>query len=241
MPKSQIGFVLALVLLAAPAAVASAGTGQSEYEREQVMSAQFDIHPGGTLVVDVPDADVTLRNGSDDRVEIEVWLEARDMERARDRFERMGFNAKGNGDRVQLTAERIRGNGWDWRDWGRFNISVEIVLPRQYDVDLKTGDGDVSVQSQEGVIRLQKSVEPAIGPPAAPRQQSGHDVRARHAELLHVVSATSLQHVFGAGGRHRQVRRNSFRRPVVHEMQQPAVAVRVPPVADRRTEGHDVQ
>ncbi len=157
MPKRQIGFALALVLLVAPAAVASAGTGQSGYEREQVMSAQFDTHAGGTLVVDVPDADVTLRTGSNDQVEIEVWLKARDMDRARDRFERMGFNANGNDDRVELTAERIRGSWWDWRGWGSFNISVEIALPRQYDVDLKTDDGDVSVQSQEGVIRLQTS------------------------------------------------------------------------------------
>ncbi len=63
--------------------------------RELVMSAEFDTRPGGRLTIDVPDADLVLRNGAGDQVAFEIYVTARDMQRGRARFEAMNFRADG--------------------------------------------------------------------------------------------------------------------------------------------------
>jgi len=130
---------------------------QAQETRELVMSADFDTLPGARLTIDVPDADVILRNGASDRVGIEVYLSAGNIERGRARSGAMNFRANGNLGEVSLRADRERGASWDWRDWGGFRITVEVTVPEEYDADVFTEDGDIAVQSLRGVVRLRSS------------------------------------------------------------------------------------
>ena len=142
-------FVLSTLILSSLLASAWAG---SSTPMETVMQEGFDVAPGGTLRVDVPDADLNLKPGGANRVEIEVRLGAKDMEWARERFEAMNFRASGGGREVVLQADRL-GSGLSWRRGG-FWISVEILLPEEFDVDLSTGDGDIRVESVRGRLEV---------------------------------------------------------------------------------------
>ncbi len=125
--------------------------------RELVMSAEFDSRPGGRLMIDVPDADLVLRNGARGQVGFEIYVTARDMQRGRARFEAMNFRADGNADEVSLRANREQDVNWDWRNWGGFTITVEVTVPEEYNADVRTEDGDVAVQSLRGDVRLRSS------------------------------------------------------------------------------------
>lgn len=145
LPKSLLLALLTTALLAPAAAFAQRG--------ERVMTSGFDVSPGGTLEVAVHDADVSLTAGSDDRVEVEVYLDARDMDRGRERFERMNFRASLHGNTVQVESDR-EDSGWSWRDLGHFNVRVEVRLPERFDVDVRTEDGDVGADRLQGSIVL---------------------------------------------------------------------------------------
>lgn len=125
-------------------------------DRELMLEADYDVGPGGELVVEVGDADVNLRTVEGDGVRIEVWLEADDMDRARERYEKMNFTASSSGDRIVLETDEQESGfwNWSWGDWGDFSIEVEVTLPEEFDVNLSTGDGDVSVERVRGELEI---------------------------------------------------------------------------------------
>ena len=143
--------LITLVLLAGAIQPAAA------QETATVLTAGFDTTAGGLLRVNVPDADVVLRTGDSDRVEITVRLTSKDMDRARSRFESMNLQASGDADGVSLTGDKTREWNWNRRNWGSFNIEAEITLPARYDVDLETSDGDIQAGRLQGAVALRTS------------------------------------------------------------------------------------
>lgn len=144
-----------VVTILALAVILPAHAG-SEWPQERVMQAAFDVSSGGTLRVDVPDADLELERGAADRVEIEVFLGSRDMERARQHFESMNYRADGNEREVTLKADRARSR-WSWRDWGGYSITAKIRVPEAFNLDLHTSDGDISVEQVQGTLQVKTS------------------------------------------------------------------------------------
>jgi DUF4097 and DUF4098 domain-containing protein YvlB len=120
-----------------------------------MIDRDYDIGPGGELGVEVGDADVTLRSIEGSGVRVEVWLEADDMDHAAERFEKMNVSVSADGDRVVVeTDEERRIWNWSWGDWGDFSIDVMVTLPEEFDLDLSTGDGDVSVERVRGDVDI---------------------------------------------------------------------------------------
>jgi len=124
-----------------------------ERERELMLSQTFDL-AGESLLIDVADADVVVRNGSGDRITFEVWLSAKNLPEARERYERMNFRADASGDTISLRsdADQNTWNNWDWRRWGGFDIIVEATVPENIDARIVSADGDISLQDLNGNI-----------------------------------------------------------------------------------------
>lgn len=123
-------------------------------QEELVFERSFDIRPGGALAVDVHDADVRVQTGSGSGVEIKLYLHAEDMEWARRMYQRARFRAEGQGSTVRLTSQEVR---IDRNDWGRrrwYSVRASIRIPHQFDVRVRTGDGDVTVGDLDGSLDL---------------------------------------------------------------------------------------
>lgn len=124
---------------------------------ESVFSDRFDVGPGGTLQVDVPDGDVDIETRPGGGVAVEVLLSSRDLEWARERFERMGFSATQNGNTVRITARQVRTRESEWR-WNRgFSLRVRITMPNQFDTDIRTADGNIYMGDVNGALWLETS------------------------------------------------------------------------------------
>jgi len=142
-----------LLTVLALSACAPAFAQDHERERELMLTESFDLN-GETLLIDVADADVVVRNGSGDQITFEVWLSARNLPEARQRYERMNFRAEKNGGTVSLRSDEDHNTwaNWDWRRWGGFDVIVEATVPEDIDARLISADGDISVQSLTGNI-----------------------------------------------------------------------------------------
>ncbi len=120
---------------------------------------RFDASPGGDLEIKVGDADVRHFTGSDEAVLVKITLFGRDMERARDFYERQHFDVGNNGNTVFVETDPEE-NLWrmfrnDWRNHPQ--ILVEVTTPAQFNLRLRTSDGDVYLETLEGDIHASTS------------------------------------------------------------------------------------
>ena len=155
MPTIQPRVLLALALSASVSAPMEARA--QERPTERVFSEQFDVGPGGTLRVDVPDGDVTVDTWSGGGVEVEVFLSSRDMEWATEMYQRMEFAAGAEGSTVRVTARNPQIQRSEWGRNRGFGIAVHIKVPQQFDADIRTSDGDIRLGDLNGSLWLDTS------------------------------------------------------------------------------------
>ncbi len=140
--------------------VAAHAIHSAQQRGDIVLRKQFDIGPGGTLRIDIPDGDVEVETyASGSGVEVEVLLSSRDMEWAMERFDRMEFEAEASGNTVTVTARRVRTRR---SDWGRgrgpgFGILTRVSVPQRFNADISTEDGDIFLGDLEGSVVLNSS------------------------------------------------------------------------------------
>lgn len=121
----------------------------SSWAEQSVLQESFDVGSGGTLRAEMPDADLNIRRGASNRVEIEVIVKGNDIDKAVEHFEKMNFRVEADGSEVTLQADAVR-----TRFHGGFSIVVVVDLPGEFDIDLRTGDGDIHVEALDGILMV---------------------------------------------------------------------------------------
>jgi len=123
--------------------------------RKLMLERELSVGPGGTLSVEVDDADVTVEAGSTDRATVRVFMSAGDRDWGRRLFEMMQFDAGLHGNEVSVTSANPR---VDWSEQrgesGGVDFLVEIVVPQSFDATIRTGDGDISLADFAGAFDL---------------------------------------------------------------------------------------
>ena len=153
-------FSKSAAVLAIAAAATSFATLPAQAQRRESESAfleRFDVRPGGMLRIDVPDGDVTVDTWTEAVVEVEVLIWSRDMEWARDVFERMDFAASAEGNTVRITARNPRIRRPEWTRNRSFSLSVRVKAPQRFDADISTADGDIVLGDLNGSVWLDTS------------------------------------------------------------------------------------
>ena len=113
----------------------------------------FAVSPGGSLVIDAEASDVRVSGGADQARIAVVRGEDGDAD-IREDFD-VAFHQ--SGDRVQLTI-RVRDRSFWRRIWPeRRHLRVDVDLPREFDVDVKTSGGDLRVVRLSGDIDVHTS------------------------------------------------------------------------------------
>ena len=119
--------------------LSSQAQDRDNYDRETMIDERFSVNTDGMLEVNVGDADVTVEPGSSDEVHVEVIVEARNMERGREYFEKQNFDVDQRGNTVRVETARRQRIDWNWRDWrDKPHIYVRISVPETFNADLHT-------------------------------------------------------------------------------------------------------
>lgn len=133
----------------------SACTVLAQETREVVYEEQFEVRAGSRLVADLGDMDIWIEPGSGTTATVRVVMRARDADWGREVFERMRFEARASGGGLSLAA---RDPNVDWRerrDRGGVGFVARVSLPERFDLDLRTGDGDVRVDRARGAAEIE--------------------------------------------------------------------------------------
>ncbi len=151
---------------------------------EVMIEETFSVNEGGTLKVNVPSADVEVLPGDADQAEVTVYLNGRDMDKAREYFNKLKFEVYSKGDMVVVETEKQR-KRWNWNGWkrnGGARIHVEARIPKAFNTDLSTSGGDVTIITLNGQTKLSTSGgDVSLGTltgPSIVARTSGGDIKA---------------------------------------------------------------
>lgn len=144
--------VVLSVFTAAGCTVSVESAGWIERSDVQVFERTLEARSGGSLRVDVWDADVDVEGVDREGAYVEVVAHARPEDEgwAKEVFERIDFQVSFSDNVVRVEASKPRISQQEYRDRGGVGFTVRIEVPRRFDVDVDTGDGDVTVDRTEG-------------------------------------------------------------------------------------------
>ena len=163
--RSKRDLVLALamaggffVLLGAAAVGLFSRSGHYEYEYTHdhahgggvMFDESFSVSPGAMLVVRVSDLDVVVSATSGREATVRLTLDDGEDVPA-NALEQMGFRVERTSEGLEIWTE---GERWSDRDHGDFDGTLHVTVPSRFDVQVRTGDGDVAVESIEGTVML---------------------------------------------------------------------------------------
>jgi len=157
------------LVVAALALTAGVARGQ-DWTQRTIYEETFDVSAGGSLSLDLGDMDVrVVTGGTAARVEVIAW--SRDHDFAREVFDRMHFSASVSGRTLRVETDEPSEWPWDWQEWqrrGGAGFEAVVTVPARFDLDLHTGDGDVTVDAIEGSVAIRTgdgdvSIESARG------------------------------------------------------------------------------
>lgn len=176
--------------------IALPASAQERRAQETLFDQSYPASPGQRLVVEVGDMDLDIRTGGGSEARVAVTAYARDLAFARDVFERMDFDAGADGGELRVVT-RAEDPGYDWREWrdrGGADFVATITIPRSFDLEVRTGDGDITIGAIEGTASIQTgdgdvALEAISGPRISLRTGDG-DVTARALEAPEIELRT---------------------------------------------------
>lgn len=114
----------------------------------------FDVGSTGRLDVQLGDVDLRIRStgAREARVVLHMDGEAVDAEAV---LADMGFRVETSAGELRIREDSEE--GWsDWDDaYDELEMTLDVTVPRGFDVVARTGDGDVAVASFEGTVEVQ--------------------------------------------------------------------------------------
>jgi DUF4097 and DUF4098 domain-containing protein YvlB len=133
---------IALVLIAAGAAHAA----------EKSFDRTFAVSPGGTLTVNADGASIRVSGNDSNQVVVHMVFSGSEKDVAA-----VKLDAVQNGNDVTATMKKEK-QGWFswWGNWGG-EQKIEVTVPRQYGVNVRTGGGSIDLRDTVGVASLRTS------------------------------------------------------------------------------------
>jgi hypothetical protein len=127
---------------------------------ESNLNKTFPAKPGGQLVMEVDQGSIAIKTSERSEVTVEVKRKLRGAEgaKAQEIFAAHEVNFDADGDRVEVRAKfKTEPNRWFTR--GKINLDVEytVMLPKQFNLDLKTGSGSIACSDIEGTVKVHSS------------------------------------------------------------------------------------
>jgi len=133
------------------------GHAQEEYQQQVMLERSFTVGAGGTLVIDVRDADVTVTTGGGGDASVTVLAGGRDQDWVKQVFERMRFEAALSGNTLTIRSHDPEIRGDEWRQHRGVSVEVRVAIPSRFDVQVATADGDVSLADVDGAVQVRTS------------------------------------------------------------------------------------
>jgi DUF4097 and DUF4098 domain-containing protein YvlB len=122
-------------------------------DSDEMIQKTFSVSPGGILTVDTDIGSIIVQSGASDQVAVEVLRKFRngDDEDIAKVFD-VSFDQQGNN--IEIIGEKRKKWGFGW---GGIKVQFTIKVPHNFNVDLRTAGGSISVGDLEGTVKSRTS------------------------------------------------------------------------------------
>ena len=126
---------------------------------EKEVNRDFDVKPGGTLLIDSDRGSIEIQTSESDKVEVRILLTARTSResRAEEIFEDFSLDFEQDGDNIKIQGDYSRNSGWFSSNNNKLRVEFLVRIPEKFNVDLETGGGSIYVDNLEGTVRANTS------------------------------------------------------------------------------------
>ncbi|HDQ44296.1 MAG TPA: hypothetical protein ENN17_02190 [bacterium] len=127
-------------------------------QTEKQVQKNFAVQPGGLLTVEADRGSIEIKTGTDNTVDVDVTfrLRAGTDERLERLLAEYDLDIRQSGKDVIVTLDRKGSGGWG-RAHDRLNVKFRIRVPSEYNVDLRTSGGGISVEDLRGFVDAKTS------------------------------------------------------------------------------------
>ena len=123
---------------------------------EENINQQLDVSPGGNLVVDVAFGTIEVASGADDSVTIEAQrkIETSDSAKEKQYLADVPIVITKDGNTVVIRARRTEERSWSWTGSTNMDARYNVRVPKNFNLDLKTGGGMISANQITGEVKV---------------------------------------------------------------------------------------
>jgi DUF4097 and DUF4098 domain-containing protein YvlB len=150
-PNLRLRLVCALTI----PMLALAASGEEFKDR---IVKNFDVKPGGTLIMEVDRGSIDIKSSAQEsiRVEVERKKEASTAEQAGESFNAHKITFDQDGNTLTIKAKGPQENNGPWWSFRRqIQVRYIVSIPREFSIDVKTAGGSISVPALKGNARAQ--------------------------------------------------------------------------------------
>lgn len=153
-------WIVCTALIALFAATSASGeparkSQSSKHAKDIVFEQKFELGRGADLLLDVVDMDVTLETRDNGGATVVVFVSGGDRADTREYFDRMRFEARLEGGRLEISSREPEHHGWKtWFGTRHPRAWVVISLPTETNIDISTEDGDIRIDKVVGNASL---------------------------------------------------------------------------------------
>ncbi len=133
------------------------GHTHQETQQQVMLEQSFTVGAGGTLVVEVQDADVDVTTAAGGQSSVTVLADARDQDWAREVFQRMRFEVGLSGNTLTVRSHDPEIRSDEWRTHRGVSFAVRVAIPNRFDIRVTTADGDVQLGDVDGAVQIRTS------------------------------------------------------------------------------------
>lgn len=136
-------YFLGIVLILLPALV----FGFAEHKMEK----SFTVKKGGELIVDADIGSIDVSAHNKNIVEAVIYFKSKhgSEKDLMDQIDEFDIHLSRTGDNVHIELKRDRHKDW-WGNNNRLQIHFDIIVPKEYNVNLNTSGGSISVKDLDG-------------------------------------------------------------------------------------------
>ncbi len=141
-----------------------------------IKQKDFNVTSGGDFVLETEGGDVTVNSWEENRVEVKIFGNSK----AKKKFT---FSFESDGDFVKVTGKKHGSSIFNW--FSSEKLRYEVLVPKEFDLDIRTAGGDVKIRDIKGGVVLTTSggdikVKSVQGSVEA--KTSGGDIRINDAQ-----------------------------------------------------------
>jgi DUF4097 and DUF4098 domain-containing protein YvlB len=150
--KSLIPLLTLGALLASPAVLSAKIT--------RTVEKTFTVQPGGNFKAATQGGDITIRTAdvSEVRITAKQVIRASNEQEADEILAKLTLTLEQTGNDVNAEAKYEKRTGGSWfGSWPPVNVSFEVTVPRNFNLNLNTSGGDIEAASLQGNVRARTS------------------------------------------------------------------------------------